>query len=265
VTATPAPLEPSPGLRVLVVDDEPLARLRLRGLLQAPGGPAVARVTEAADADEALRLLAEQPADLVLLDVQMPGRDGLRLAPALRALPQPPLVVFVTAHAEHALRAFELDALDYLTKPVRVERLQAALQRAADRIALLRGAAPPAVAEPVLVVSDRGRLLRLPVREVLYLRAEQKYVTLRTAERTLVLDDSLLDLERRLGEGFVRVHRNALVAVAAIRELQARALPQEGDEGSDGWAVRVAPLDEWLMVSRRQLAAVRAVLAGSSA
>jgi two-component system, LytTR family, response regulator AlgR len=100
---------------------------------------------------------------------------------------------------------------------------------------------------------------------VLYLRAEPKYVTLRTAERTLVLDDSLLDLERRLGEGFVRVHRNALVAVAAIRELQARALPQEGDEGSDGWAVRVAPLDEWLMVSRRQLAAVRAVLAGSSA
>lgn len=251
-----------PGLRVLVVDDEPLARLRLRGLLQAQAEPPVLAVDEAAGADEALQRLARQPADVVLLDVQMPGRDGLKLAPALKALPQPPLVVFVTAHAGHALRAFELEALDYLTKPVRAERLQAALQRAAERMELLRGMAQSVAAGPVLVVSDRGRLLRLPVREVLYLRAELKYVTLRTAERTLVLDDSLADLERRLGEGFVRVHRNALVALSAIRELQPRADPDEPGEGAEGWAVRVAPVDEWLTVSRRQLAAVRAVLAG---
>lgn len=252
-------------MRILIVDDEPLARQRLRGLVEAlaggDGGLQVDGVAEAADADAAVAALQAEPADLVLLDIQLPGRDGLRLAPALQALPRPPLVVFVTAHGEHALRAFELQALDYLTKPVRRERLQAALQRAAQQLALVRGVQPPVVPEPVLVLSERGRVLRLPVREALVLKAEQKYVTLRTAQQTFVLDDSLADLERRLGPGFVRVHRNALVAVAAIRELQPHAL---GDEG-DGWAVRVAPLDEWLAVSRRQLAAVRAALQAGAA
>jgi two-component system response regulator AlgR len=252
-------------MRILIVDDEPLARQRLRGLVEAlaggDGGLQVDGVAEAGDADAAVAALQAEPADLVLLDIQLPGRDGLRLAPALQALPRPPLVVFVTAHGEHALRAFELQALDYLTKPVRRERLQAALQRAAQQLALVRGVQPPVVPEPVLVLSERGRVLRLPVREALVLKAEQKYVTLRTAQQTFVLDDSLADLERRLGPGFVRVHRNALVAVAAIRELQPHAL---GDEG-DGWAVRVAPLDEWLAVSRRQLAAVRAALQAGAA
>ena len=252
-------------MRILIVDDEPLARQRLRGLVEAlaggDGGLQVDGVAEAGDADAAVAALQAEPADLVLLDIQLPGRDGLRLAPALQALPRPPLVVFVTAHGEHALRAFELQALDYLTKPVRRERLQAALQRAAQQLALVRGVQPPVVPEPVLVLSERGRVLRLPVREALVLKAEQKYVTLRTAQQTFVLDDSLADLERRLGPGFVRVHRNALVAVAAIRELQPHAL---GDEG-DGWAVRVAPLDEWLAVSRRQPAAVRAALQAGAA
>jgi two-component system response regulator AlgR len=252
-------------MRILIVDDEPLARLRLRGLVESlavsDGGLQVDGVAEAGDADAALAALKAEPADLVLLDIQLPGRDGLRLAPALQALPRPPLVVFVTAHGEHALRAFELQALDYLTKPVRRDRLQAALLRAAQQLALVRGVQPPVVPEPVLVLSERGRVLRLPVREALVLKAEQKYVTLRTAQQTFVLDDSLSDLERRLGPGFVRVHRNALVAVTAIRELQPHAL---GDEG-DGWAVRVAPLDEWLAVSRRQLAAVRAALQGGGA
>jgi two-component system response regulator AlgR len=252
-------------MRILIVDDEPLARQRLRGLVEAlaggDGGLQVDGVAEAGDADAAVAALQAEPADLVLLDIQLPGRDGLRLAPALQALPRPPLVVFVTAHGEHALRAFELQALDYLTKPVRRERLQAALQRAVQQLALVRGVQPPVVPEPVLVLSERGRVLRLPVREALVLKAEQKYVTLRTAQQTFVLDDSLADLERRLGPGFVRVHRNALVAVAAIRELQPHAL---GDEG-DGWAVRVAPLDEWLAVSRRQLAAVRAALQAGAA
>lgn len=252
-------------MRILIVDDEPLARQRLRGLVEAlaggDGGLGVDGVAEAGDADAAVAALQAEPADLVLLDIQLPGRDGLRLAPALQALPRPPLVVFVTAHGEHALRAFELQALDYLTKPVRRERLQAALQRAAQQLALVRGVQPPVVPEPVLVLSERGRVLRLPVREALVLKAEQKYVTLRTAQQTFVLDDSLSDLERRLGPGFVRVHRNALVAVAAIRELQPHAL---GDEG-DGWAVRVAPLDEWLAVSRRQLAAVRSALQAGAA
>lgn len=240
-------------MHVLIVDDETLARLRLRTLLEDMAGtlPSLSW-TDAADADTALAALRTRPADVVLLDIHMPGRDGLKLAAALKSLPQPPAVIFVTAHAEHALQAFELQALDYLTKPVRRERLLAALQRVPATVA------PPAAAEPVLVVSDRGRVLRLPVREVLYLKAEQKYVTLRTEAHSYVLDDSLNDLEQRLGDAFIRVHRNALVAVRAMRALEQRA---NAEEGSEGWAVRVAPLDEWLAVSRRQLAAVRAAMA----
>lgn len=251
-------------MRVLIVDDEPLARLRLRSLLEAITEPATVVVGEAGDADAALHALNENPADLVLLDIAMPGRDGLKLAQALKALPTPPAVVFVTAHAQHALTAFEVDAADYLTKPVRKERLADALARAAARLPAAPVAVP--VTEPVLVVSDRGRVLRLPVREVLYLKAEQKYVTLRTAEHSYVLDDALSDLELRLGPGFVRVHRNALVAAQAIRALELRAGSAEGESSADseGWAVRVAPLDEWLAVSRRQLQGVRAALASGA-
>jgi len=242
------------SLRVLIVDDEPLARLRLRGLVESIAEPATAVVGEAGDASEALALLQAEPADLLLLDVRMPGRSGLQLASALRALAQPPAVVFVTAHAEHALDAFDLEAVDYLTKPVRRERLQAALQRVQQRLR-----APQAEGQgPVLVVHDRGRVLRLPIAEVLYLKAELKYVTLRTAQHSYVLDDALSDLEQRLGERFLRVHRNAVVAKAAVRALERHA---SDEEGAEGWAVRVAPTDEWLAVSRRQVAAVREALA----
>lgn len=248
----------SAPLQLLIVDDEPLARLRLAGLLRALDEPAAEVVAQAADADAALAVLQARSVDAVLLDIGLPGRDGLRLADALRRLPQPPAVIFVTAHAEHALRAFELEALDYLTKPVARERLRAALRRLAQR---LQPAAAPAPDAPVLVVSDRGRVLRLPVAEVLYLKAELKYVTLRTASRAWVLDDALSELEQRLGDGFVRIHRNALVAKAAVRALERR--PIDAGDGSglvESWAVRVAPVDEWLAVSRRQLAAVRDAL-----
>ena len=120
------------------------------------------------------------------------------------------------------------------------------------------GAPTPAV----IVVSDRGRVLRLPLSEVLYFKAELKYVTLRTADRTYVLDDALSDLEQRLGPRFLRVHRNALVARDAVRALERRVLAGE-EEAGEGWAVRVAPVDEWLAVSRRQVAAVREALVGA--
>jgi two-component system response regulator AlgR len=214
---------------------------------------------EAADADQALAWLQAHEADLVLLDIRMPGRDGMQLAAALRSLPAPPCVVFVTAHGNHALRAFDLDAVDYLTKPVQRDRLQAALRRVLQRRWPIESQPVPLQDEPVLVVSDRGRVLRVPVAEVLVLKAELKYVTLRTAGASHLLDDSLTDLERRLGKGFIRIHRNALVAARAVRELRRRA-----DGGAeDAWAVRVAPLDEWLPVSRRQLAAVRESLAAA--
>jgi two-component system response regulator AlgR len=255
-----------PGLRVLLVDDEELARLRLRGLVHDCVEPKASVVGEAANAVQALAWLATQACDLLLLDVQMPGRDGTQLADEVRRLPDPPAVVFVTAHAQHALRAFDLEAVDYLTKPVRRERLHAALQRVAQRLAL-RGvaaaaAAPPGAEDvPVIVVTDRGRVLRVPLGEVLYFKAELKYVTLRTADRSYVLDEALSDLEQRLGERFLRVHRNALVARSAVRALERRTIAGEGeDEGGEGWAVCMAPVGEWLAVSRRQVAAVREAL-----
>lgn len=244
-------------IRLLIVDDEPLARLRLRGLLADCTLPGAEVVAEAGSAAEALHALVRLPVDGVLLDIHMPGMDGLELARRLRTQAQPPAVVFVTAHAEHALQAFEIDAVDYLTKPVRRTRLQEALGRIAQRLGRSLPPPPPPPEQPMLVVSDRGRVLRIPVAEVLYLKAEMKYVTLRTQRHAYVLDDALSDLEQRLGDAVVRIHRNAVVARAAVRALERRP---GGGEGEEGWAVLVEPLGEWLAVSRRQLAAVRELL-----
>ena len=266
-------------LRILLVDDEDLARLRLRALVDACTEPRATVVGEAANAAQAMVWLqqhgqgpdapagAAPPAcHLVLLDIHMPGRDGLQLAVELRQLPQPPAVVFVTAHATHAVQAFDVDAADYLTKPVRLDRLQQSLLRVASRLGRVapRPAEPPVAEEPVLVVSERGRVVRVPVAEVLYLKAELKYVTLRTASHTHVLDDALSDLEQRLGARFMRVHRNALVARSAVRALERRAMADDDEPGQgEPWAVCVAPVDEWLVVSRRQMAAVREAIEAS--
>ena len=252
------------ALRVLVVDDEELARLRLRTLVAECGEPHCQVAGEAANAAQALVWLMTHECDLVLLDMQMPGRDGTQLVAELRLKTPAPAVVFVTAHAQHALKAFDLEAIDYLTKPVKRERLQMALRRVAQRIAGGQPVAPVPVVKdegPVIVVTDRGRIIRVPVGDVLYLKAELKYVTLRTAEHTHVLDDSLADLEERLGDHFLRVHRNALVARRAVRALERRTLAGDPDEeGAEGWAVCMAPVGEWLAVSRRQVAAVREAL-----
>ena len=242
-----------PPLTVLIVDDEPLARMRLRSLVETCPEPKAQVVGEAGDAETALALLAHTPCDVVLLDIAMPGRDGIRFADDLRRQPQAPKVVFVTAHADHALRAFEVEATDYLTKPVRRERLQAALLRVDERRELRT---EPAPSVPMLVVSDRGRVLRVPANEVVYLKAEQKYVTLCSARGRWVLDDALADLEQRLGQGFLRVHRNAVVALSEVRALERRGV----DDGEEGWAVQMSNGD-WLSVSRRQLAAVREAVA----
>lgn len=250
---------PADPLRVLIVDDEPLARLRLRRLLEAPGGPPVSVVGEADDAISALAALSAGPCDLVLLDIALPGRDGLKLAEGLRQGVRPPAVVFVTAHAEHAVRAFELEAVDYLTKPVRRDRLAIALARVLQRRSP-GGATGPDAAAPVLVLHERGRVLRLPVPEILYLKAGQKYVGVVSRSGEWLIDDSLADLEQRLGPGFLRVHRNALVALAAVRALERRTGGDAGDMVEEGWFLQVANGD-WLAVSRRQVGAVREALA----
>lgn len=255
----------APALRVLIVDDEALARARMIQLLQRADA-AVQVMGEVGDAGAALAWLEAhaKQVDVVFLDIQMPGPDGLRLADKLRQWPHPLQVVFVTAHAEHALRAFELQACDYLTKPVRLDRLQQCLSRCRRLVPPSAPVAPPVgvlADEPVIVVQDRGRVLRVPSSEVLYLKAELKYVTLRTASHSWVIDESLTELEARLGSRFIRVHRNALVAKTAMASLERRDDPEGGGEGSEGWAVQVKPTGEWLAVSRRQAAAVKDTLA----
>ena len=244
-------------LTALVVDDESLARARMRTLLGDCRAPTVSVEGEAANATQAIELLRRQSFDVALLDIHMPGADGLTLAQALRALPHPPALVFVTAYAEYAVQAFELEAVDYLTKPVRLERLQQALQKA-ERLVLNRKELEPEIPDEVLVIQGRSRTERVPLPEVLYLKAELKYVTVRTAEKTHILDGSLSDLEKKYTAQFLRIHRNALVARRAVRALEKHYDPEEGE----GWAVRLNGVDELLVVSRRQLAAVRDVIAG---
>ena len=242
------------ALKMLLVDDEPLARARMRTLLADCQAPAAEVAGEAANAAQAMEHLRRQSFDAVLLDIHMPGADGLALAQVLRSLPESPPVVFVTAYAEHAVAAFELEAVDYLTKPVRLERLQAALERV-ERAR--QGRAGGETEQEVLVIQDRGRTERVPVTEVLYFKAELKYITVRTAARSYILDGSLSDLEERHGAQFLRVHRNALVSRRAVRALEKHFDAEEGE----GWAVRLNGVDESLSVSRRQLSAVREALA----
>lgn len=245
-------------MHVLIVDDELLARNRLRVLLsecEDPASPFI--VEEAANVAQAHEFLqrSELPVDIVLLDIQMPGPDGMVLAHTLRTMTAPPSVVFVTAHAMYAASAFEVDAVDYLTKPVRLERLQQAIAKI-RRIRALEGVANSNDTAPALVIRDRGRAERVPVHQIVYLKAEQKYVTVRTASRTYILDSSLSDLETRFPNQFVRIHRNALINPTQMRVLEKHYTDEEGE----CWAMRLHSVPEVLQVSRRQLSSVRAAI-----
>jgi two-component system response regulator AlgR len=253
----------SQALNVLIVDDEPLARQRLRTLLSDCTQTPVIVGGEASNTAEALELLEQMQFDAVLLDIHMPGGDGLALARRLKELPyfqtNPPAIVFITAHAEHAVEAFELTATDYLTKPVRLERLQNSLQKIEQFRQSIRRLEPENDSKKtteILVIQERGITERIPLREVLYLKAELKYISVRTALKTHILEGSLNELEVRYPNNFLRVHRNALVATHAMRALEKHLDPDEGE----CWAVRLVGIDELLMVSRRQLSAVKDVI-----
>lgn len=245
------------NLRVMVIDDEALARQRLRTLLGDCRACPVQWVGEAANAPQAMALLEKQACDVLLLDIHMPGADGLTLAQALRDMARAPLLIFVTAHAEHAVKAFELDAVDYLTKPVRLERLEQALLKAARRLDV-SGAQVAEDASEHLLISERGRTERVRLQDVVYLKAELKYVTVRTREREYLLDGSLSELETQHAALFMRVHRNALVARTAVQGLQRSDDPAEPDV----WWLKLDGVPERLAVSRRQLPMVRDALAG---
>ncbi len=240
-------------LKALVVDDESLARARLRTLLADCKAPAVHCLGEAANAVQAMEMLQHHTVDVALIDIHMPGADGLMLARSLQSLPQVPALIFVTAHAEHAVQAFDLEAVDYLTKPVRLERLQLSLQKVERYIQSRRGLEANLTQEDVLIIQERGRTERIPVAQIVYFKAELKYVTVRTATRSYILDGSLNELEEKYRADFVRIHRNALIARRAVRALEKHFDAEEGE----GWAVRLYGVDELVAVSRRQLAAVR--------
>jgi two-component system response regulator AlgR len=212
-------------------------------------------VGEAASGLDAVAQLPASRAQVLLLDIEMPGMRGLEVARHLGALELAPAVVFVTAHDRHAVEAFELNALDYLLKPVRAARLAAALRKASAggppaREQLARAAAQ---AREYLSVIERNRIHLVPVRDVVYLRAELKYVTLRTRAGEHLIEESLVALEREFAQAFVRVHRNCLVARAAVRGFERAA--EGGDEPH--WNVVLDGVAERLPVSRRQWAEVR--------
>ncbi|MCK9488797.1 MAG: LytTR family DNA-binding domain-containing protein [Xanthomonadales bacterium] len=235
-------------LRVHIVDDEPHARQRLRQLLAARDDVQV--LAESASGAEAVAACRAQPVDVVLLDIRMPGMDGLATAQALARLRPAPAVIFLTAADDRAIEAFEAGAADYLLKPVRGERLAAALDRARR---LVRSAATTATqtvppARRHFVERRLGEMFLIPVDTVLALRAEDKYVCLVTATGEHLIEESLVAVEREFGRAFLRIHRNCLVAAG-----QVRALERIGERDH----VRVAGMDEPLEVSRRNLPAVR--------
>ncbi len=256
----------TPILNILIVDDEAPARMRLRDLLGDIAGELPHRIVgEAADGLEALARLAEAqpPVDVLLVDIRMPKLDGMGLALRLSGRDDAPAVIFVTAFDQYAVQAFELNAIDYLLKPVRASRLRDALQKLTSRMATQSSVASSSSmilhggreARSHLNSSERGRILRVPVAEILYLRAEQKYVTARTSAQEYLLEESLTHLEEEFGERFVRIHRNCLVARQAIRGVE-----READaEGQPSWVVLLHGSPERLPISRRQWSQLKTI------
>jgi two-component system response regulator AlgR len=253
-------------LKILVVDDEPPARARMSQLLGDCAAQLPLTVVGQADGGlAAIEAVSRLQPDVVLLDISMPDMNGIEVARHLSQLETPPAIIFVTAFDEHALQAFEVQALDYLLKPVRAERLLAALQRA-RRVApreprLEELARDLGSARTQLSVAERGRLVLIPVDEIVYLRAELKYVTIRTVAREFLTEESLTALESEFGERFVRIHRNALVARAYIAGFQRVKTRPEGEgEAPEGhWEILLRDMDERLPISRRQWPTVKAL------
>jgi two-component system response regulator AlgR len=241
-------------MKVLIVDDEAPARARLQDMLAALGDYAVCGT--AANGAEALQLASQHQPDVLLMDIRMPGMDGLEAAQHLQALEQPPAIIFTTAYNDYALQAFEAHAVDYLLKPVRRERLAEAL-RHASRLTRVQAAAlhtgdGHGGARQRICAQVRGSLQLIPVEEVRYFQADQKYVTVRTADSQVLVEETLKALEDEFAGQFVRIHRNALVARRYLLGLEKDA------EGRP--RVRLAGVDATLEVSRRHSAAIRRLL-----
>ena len=238
-------------MKALIVDDEPLARERLAALVGEIAGVEVAG--EAANGVEPLESAARLKPDVVLLDIRMPVMDGLEVARHLDAMESPPAVIFCTAYQDHALEAFEANAVDYLVKPIRAERLGAALAKAqrlsGTVVRRIEVSSEPGRRRSHLCARVRGSLVLVAVGDIDYLLAEDKYVVVHHTKGEVLIEEPLTQLEEEFGDRFVRIHRNCLVALAKLSGL---------DRAADGRVLaRVSGASVPLEVSRRNLPALR--------
>jgi two-component system, LytTR family, response regulator AlgR len=238
-------------LNILIADDEAPARNRLRDLLSDIANVSI--VAEAKNGKEAIDLALQTKPDLMLLDIRMPVMDGIEAAQHAQKLEPKPHIIFTTAFDAYAIKAFDLNAIDYLLKPIRLERLQAAINKAhalqPKQIAALK---PLQKSRSHLSIHERGRVLLVPIETIIYLRAELKYVTVRTAEREYLIEESLTNLEVEFGERFIRLHRNSLVAPSFIAGYEKRSLG-----GENQWVAILKNIPETVAISRRQQHLVR--------
>jgi two-component system, LytTR family, response regulator AlgR len=238
-------------MRVLIVDDEKLARDRLRELLSDIGGYTV--IGEAMNGTEAVEKASELNPDVLLMDIRMPGMDGLEAAMHLMGMEHPPSVIFTTAYDQHALDAFDVNAVDYLLKPIRKDRLANALTKARKltmkQVQELHQSRKEMPARTHISVHLRGNIRLVPVPDIIYFLADSKYVVVRTSAEEHLIEDSLVNLEKEFGERFLRVHRNALVATQFIKGIEKSTIGT--------WQINLRGVDKRLDVSRRHTAAVR--------
>ena len=238
-------------LAVFIVDDESPARHRLKELLNhCMAQLTLELVGEASNGVDALEQLSSVHADVVLVDIRMPQMDGIELAQHLNKLDKPPVIVFTTAYDNYAIQAFEQHAVDYLLKPIRLGRLFEALTRARAAVPVKSEVLQELIPEARknLSIQERGKILLIPIETVLYLRAELKYITVRTREREYLVEEPLGALEKEFVARFIRIHRNCLVAKEEIESFE-----KVGEEGAEAhWAVKLKGLEERLPISRRQ-------------
>jgi two-component system, LytTR family, response regulator AlgR len=241
-----------PPLRIIIADDEPPARRRLFDLLDEMEESFPHRVVAEVENGRAAVEAAQRGADVILLDINMPEMDGLEAARHLLKMENAPRVIFITAYDQHALEAFEVQAVDYLLKPVRRERLIAALERA-QPLTAAKVEALPRGARRFFSVSERGRLVLVPADDIIYFRAEQKYITILTADREYLIEDSLTKIDEEFGGHFLRIHRNCLARANLIETFERDATTDDDTQ----WVVTLRGRDERLLVSRRQHSVVR--------
>ncbi|MEM7195030.1 MAG: LytTR family DNA-binding domain-containing protein [Pseudomonadota bacterium] len=234
-------------MKYLIIDDEPIARVRLREMLGRidPSG----YILEAENGEEAMSIYEQEAAEVLLVDIRMPGISGIELAYHLSALDNPPAVIFTTAYNEYALEAFEANAIDYLLKPIQQDRLKRALAKA-DPITKSQGnALKEGGSRSHIAVNQKGKIKLVPLHQICYFRAENKYVAVRTRDARYLINETLNQLEEDMDDEFIRVHRNALISTRFL----------EGLEKIDDnrWCVLFQDIDDKLEISRRQTPTIR--------